>query len=111
MEAQIDIAEAVQLSAADSEFYGRFFFPKTCRQQSPQFHREMDKRLDGNSRYVSFMIFRDGAKTTKTRLYLSKRIAYGLSRTIILVGKSQSHAVFSIAWIKSTNFSSCLDIL
>lgn len=99
---QVDIQEAVKLGAADPEFFGRFFFAKTCRQPSPLFHRELDDALDDTDhRYVSSMIFRGGAKTSRLRLYVAKRIAYGLSRTILFVGKSQEHAVKSLEWLQS----------
>lgn len=97
---QLDPAELVQLAAVDSDLYGRVFFPKTCRQPSPEFHREMDRVLDDpRNRYVSFQVFRGGAKTTKLRLFTSKRIAYGISHTILFVGKSQDHAVKSVEWL------------
>jgi predicted phage terminase large subunit-like protein len=99
---QVDIREAVQLGAADTEFFGRFFFPKTCRQPSPAFQRELDEALDDTDhRYVSAMVFRGGAKTSRLRLYVAKRIAYGLSRTILFVGKSQEHAVKSLEWLQN----------
>lgn len=97
---QVSMAELVQLCAVDNDLYAHTFFPKTARQASPQFHREMDKKLDGPDRYVAFMIFRDGAKTTKIRLFFSKRIAYGMSRTIVVVGKSQDHAIKTVSWLK-----------
>ncbi len=96
---EIGIAEAVELGAVDAEFYARFFFEKTMKQSSPPFHRRMDRALDGPSRYVAFMVFRGGAKTTKVRLYLSKRIAYAISFTIVVVGKSQDHAARTVEWL------------
>ena len=96
---EISIEEAVQLAATDTEFYGRFFFPKTIRQRSPEFHRLMDRKLEGPSRKVSFMVFRDGAKTTKLRIFLSKRVAYSISRTIVIVGKSQDHSRRTVEWL------------
>jgi hypothetical protein len=98
---QISISDAVLLAAEDSEFYGRFFFPKTCRQKSPPYAAELDEVLDNTTdRHVSAMIFRGGAKTTKLRLYMSKRVAYSISRTILVVGKSQEHAARSVGWLK-----------
>jgi len=97
----IDLQEAVQLSAIDTDFYGRFFFPQTIRQKSPDFHALMDAKLEGPSRKVSFMVFRDGAKTTKLRIFLSKRIAYAVSRTILIVGKSQDHSRRTVEWLMS----------
>jgi len=92
--------EAIDLGAVDNDFYAHFFFPKTARQESPVFHQWMDDLLDNpQNRYVSFSIFRDGAKTTKVRLFLSKRIGYGISHTILVVGKSQDHAKRSVKWV------------
>ena len=98
---KIELSEAVQLAAIDTDFYGRFFFPQTIRQKSPPFHALMDAKLEGPSRKVSFMVFRDGAKTTKLRIFLSKRIAYAISRTILIVGKSQDHSRRTVEWLMS----------
>lgn len=98
-EESISLQEAVELSAVDSIFYSRFFFPQTARQKSPRFHQDMWAKLDGPSRYVSFMVFRGAGKTTLLRLYTSKRIAYALSRTILYIGKSQDHARRSVEWL------------
>lgn len=95
----VSLDEAVSLGAVDSIFYSHFFFPKTVRQGSPEFHRMMWESLDGPSRLVSFMVFRGGAKTTLLRIYTSKRIAYTISRTILYVGKSQDHARRSVEWL------------
>jgi len=92
--------ELVQLAAVDNDFYGRFWFPETCRQPSPWFHKKMDEILEApGTRLAGFEIFRGGAKTTKLRLFSSKRIAYGISRTMVYVGKSQDHARRSIEWL------------
>lgn len=96
---EVSVEEAVELSAVDPEFYARFFFPNTVRQPSPPFHADMDELLDGPARKVSFMVFRGGAKTTKVRLYLSKRIAFSISRTIVVVGKSQDHSRRTVEWL------------
>ncbi len=93
--------EAIELGAIDSEFYNRHFFSKTCRQSSPDFHRDCLQLLEAPSeRYVGIKIFRDGAKTSLLRLYASKRIAYGISRTILIVGKSETAAMKTIDWFR-----------
>lgn len=97
---QIGIGELVGLCAEDDELYARTFFAKTVRQTSPSFHREIDRVLLSDDRYVSIMVFRDGAKTSKLRLFTSKRIAYGISHTILFVSNSQGHSVKSLEWIK-----------
>lgn len=92
--------ELLFAAAEDSELFGRLFFPKTCRQKSPHFHKEMDRVMeDPRNRYVSFQVFRGGAKTTKLRLFAAKRIAFAISRTILIVGKSQDHAAKTLEWI------------
>lgn len=97
---QVSLAELVNLCAVDDELYARTFFAKTVRQASPPFHHEIDLALQGSSRYVSVMVFRDGAKTSKLRLYTSKRIAYGMSHTILFVSSSQGHSIKSLEWVK-----------
>jgi len=63
-------------------------------------HAEMWKASENHfNRYVNFKIFRGGAKTTFGRVFLSKRIAYGISRTILIVGKSQDHAIRTVEWL------------
>lgn len=99
-EEQIGLGELVRLCAVDDELYARTFFPKTVRQVSPPFHREIDKALSSSARYIDVMVFRDGAKTSKLRLFASKRIAYGISHTILFVSSAQSHAIKSLEWVK-----------
>lgn len=96
----VDVNELVQLCAIDGTLFGQAFFPKTVRQAPPAFHYELDKLLDSTDRYVSMEVFRGGAKTTKLRLFMARRIAYGISRTILIVGKSQGHASRSLIWLK-----------
>lgn len=97
----INREEAIELGAIDTEFYNSHFFPKTCRQSSPDFHRDCLKLLeDPRERYVGIKIFRDGAKTSLLRLFASKRIAYGISRTILIVGKSETAAMKTIDWFR-----------
>lgn len=99
--AQISLPDAVVLGATDSLFYSRFFFPRTVRQESPDFHRDVWARLEEpGQRYVGLKIYRDGAKTSLARLFLSKRIAYGVSHTILAVSKAEAHAVRTVRWIK-----------
>lgn len=95
----VDPLEAVQLGVTDSIFYTRFFFPKAARQRSPEFHGLMWTTMEGPFRKAGFAVFRGGAKTTLFRLYASKRIAYALSRTILIVGKSQDSAKRTVEWL------------
>jgi hypothetical protein len=97
---EINFGEILERGATDPGFYGQFFFPRAVRMTPPPFHLKLDNILeDRSSRYVDSMVFRGGAKTTKLRIYTSRRIAYGISHTILFVGKSQEHAVRSVEWI------------
>jgi hypothetical protein len=92
--------DAIMLGAQSLEMYGKIFFPKTFRQESPAFHREIGEQLYANDRYNAFEVFRDGAKTSLLRVFTSQRIAYGISRTIMYVSSSQTHSIFSLRWLK-----------
>lgn len=97
---EVDPIEAVRLGAIDSIFYGHYFFPETTRQESPPFHRDVwDLFENPMNRFANCEIFRGGAKTTIARLFMSKRIAYGISHTILFIGKSEGHAARSIEWL------------
>ena len=97
---QITPHQAVLLGAESLTKYGKLFFPRTFRQESPPFHEKIGSALYGPARYNAFEVFRDGAKTTLLRVYASQRIAYGLSRTIMYVSVSQQHAMFSLRWLR-----------
>lgn len=92
--------ELVMLSAADSEMFGRTFFPRAFRQDPPLFYRDFWNALEGDKRLVNVQMARGFSKTTRLRVYTAKRIAYGLSRTILYIGKSEGHAIRSIKWLK-----------
>jgi phage terminase large subunit-like protein len=98
----VSLAELVKLCAVDSELFGHTFFPRAARQRAPAFHREIDAILDDpRSRLVHLRCFRGSAKTTKLRIFTAKRIAYGISRTILYVGASEGHAIRSIQWLRT----------
>ena len=94
-------AQAVQLGATSLVLYGKLFFPKTFRQESPLFHEEIGQALMSRQhRNIGIEVFRDGAKTTLLRTFISQRIAYGISRTILVVSASQGHSILTLRWIK-----------
>lgn len=96
-------AEAVQLGATSLPLFGRLFFPKTFRQASPDFHEQIGQVLMSSRpeyRNVAIEVFRDGAKTTLLRTYAAQRIAYGISRTILIVSSSQAHSIYTVRWLK-----------
>ena len=96
----VEPEELVKLCAVDTELFGKTFFPRTLRQDSPSFAPKVWDVLDGNDRCVNLCMFRGSAKTTRTRIYMAKRIAYNVSRTILITGKSESHAVRTLQWMK-----------
>lgn len=103
--------EAIQLGAVESTLFNRVWFPKTFRQEPALFHPDIYSMLDDPSkRYINIQVCRDGAKTTILRAYSAKRIAYGLSRTILYIAINETKAIQSLSWIKhqiETNKSFC----
>lgn len=99
MSAVRDFSEAVELGVSDSVFYSHFWFPKITRQDSAPFHSDLWTLFEGN-RFSNAEIFRGGAKTSVARLFMSKRIAYGISHTILFIGPNRDpHASASVTWL------------
>lgn len=98
---RITLREAVELGALDSAFFYRTFFPKTSRLPSPPMHKQVDAVLDSTDRYVNILMSRGWAKTSKLRMFAGKRIAYGISNTILFVGASEKHTRRSIRWLRT----------
>lgn len=94
--------ELVKLCAVDSELYAKTFFPQTFRHTSPSFARSLWEPLENPSvRLCNLVCFRGSSKTTRLRVFASKRIAYGVSRTILYVGASEGDAIRSVGWIRN----------
>lgn len=98
--AVIGRSELIELCAVDNELFEKTFFPETVRQKQAHFHPEVWKLLESSARQVNIQLHRGSAKTTKLRLFTIKRIAYGMSRTVLYVGISQEKAIQSISWIR-----------
>jgi phage terminase large subunit-like protein len=99
--ARLTPAELIEVCEPGLSLYARYFFPKTVRQESPDFHEEIARAIESPAhRYFSCEIFRGGAKTTVLRLLTSKRIAYGISRLILYVSETQDHSKRSLRWIR-----------
>ena len=102
MSVQVKLEELVKLAAVDSELYAHSFFPKTFRQNSPPFAKDLWEPLENPSaRLVNLLCFRGAGKTTRLRCFASKRIAYGISRTILYIGASERDAIRSVQWIRT----------
>ena len=98
----ISLAELTKLCAVDSELYAKTFFPKTFRQEAPAYAGQLWSPLeDPAARLVNILAFRGSSKTTRARTFASKRIAYGISRTILYVGASERDAIRSVQWVRT----------
>lgn len=98
----ISQAELVKLGAVDTELFARSFFPTTFRNPSPKFGKEIwDVLDDPRVRLANIIAFRGSSKTTRLRVFCAKRIAYGISRTIVYIGASETKAVESVNWIRN----------
>lgn len=95
-----DADDLVDAAAADSVYFGQVFFPKSIRQETPIFHRSIWDLFESRARLCSAEVFRGGAKTTIARVYSAKRIAYGVSHTILYIGPSERKALESVRWLK-----------
>lgn len=93
--------QLIELGRKSPDAFYHIFFPRTVRQPSADFHLEVDAALeDSTARVVLLEMFRDSAKTTRLRLFMARRIAYGLSKTIFFLGASEGHAARSCRWIR-----------
>lgn len=100
-EAVVPASELAELCAQDTELYARTFFPQTFHQRTPEFHREILRDLDNPSiQFQAEEVFRGGGKTTLLRIFTSKRIAYGISRTILFVSETIDQSIESLKWLK-----------
>jgi hypothetical protein len=96
------VKEIVALGAVDSLLYCKTWFPKTFRQGFGLYARPTWNILDDpNKRLCNIILPRGFAKTTNLRAFASKRIAYGISRTIVYIGKSERHARRSVRWLRT----------
>ncbi len=99
---RLSTKEAIDLGAEDSLFFYATFFPKTCRSPFAKFHVPVCEGLENpHCRFINLQMYRGSAKTSLLRMYAARRIAYGLSKTILLIGASEDHAARSVTWLKS----------
>lgn len=99
---EVSIKELAILMASDGELFGKTILPNTFRQEMAPFHKDVWELLeDRTHRNVAIKMFRGSAKTTLLRAYTLKRIAYGVSRTILFTSASQGHAIKSVLWIRN----------
>lgn len=93
--------ELFRLCAVDGVFYSRTFFPKTFRQGSPAFHRDFWTKVEDPAYdFFAAEVFRGAGKTTLARSFISKRIAFGLTRNTLAVAISESMAIHTVTWLR-----------
>lgn len=98
----LDRAELIKLCAVDSDLFGRTYFPKAARQKPAIYDKQLWDAIENpNHRFLNLRVFRGGAKTTRLRIFTAKRIAYNVSKTILYIGASESHATRSIQWLRA----------
>lgn len=98
---EVSIGEVVTLCAGDPILFCKTFFPKTFRQEFALFHEDLWNLLEDRAhRHTAISVFRGGAKTTILRVFTAKRIAYGISNTILFVSEAQEHSKKSLDWLR-----------
>jgi phage terminase large subunit-like protein len=98
---EVSLEEVVRLGGRHTAMFAHSFFPKTFRQEDPPFDDEIWAVLDDpRYRFVNIQSFRDSGKTTKLRTFIAKRVAYGVSKTILYLGASESKALRSVNWLR-----------
>lgn len=99
--AKSTINEILEISIHNTPFFGSYFFPNAIRQDSPDFHYDICRAIeDPRNEKVAVKVFRGGAKTTLARVVCAKRIAFGLSRTILIVSETAEHSYETVKWLK-----------
>lgn len=99
---QSDLQEIVKLAAIDYRLFCTAFFPKTFRDSFPDYSDRLWDPLDSRaSRFLNYQIYRGGSKTTSVRGFIAKRVAYALSRTIMVIGATEEKASKTVRWLKA----------
>lgn len=95
------LSEILDICTVNTPFFGQYFFPRAVRQGSPDFHYEICTAIENpENEKVAVKVFRGGAKTTLARVILGKRIAFGISRTILVVSETAEHSYETVKWLK-----------
>lgn len=95
------MAELVSLCAVDYRLFCRTFFPRTFRDDFPEYSDRIWLPMEAHGvRFLNLQIFRGGAKTTNCRGYTARRIAYGISRTVLIITAAADKAEKTVRWLK-----------
>ena len=100
-EALVPASQLADEFARDTVLYCHTFFQGAFRDKTAPFQRQVFEDVDNPLiRQLGIEVFRDGAKTTILRAATSKRVAYGISRTILYVSASMGHSLRSVRWLR-----------
>lgn len=98
---QLSLKEIVQYGIVDYRLFTKAFFPKAFRDDFPDFADRTWDALDSRvARFLNMQMYRGSSKTTTLRGFIAKRIAYAMSRTIMIIAASYEKATKTIRWIK-----------
>lgn len=96
------VGELVRLSAEDPTLFNKAFFPRATRQSAPPKHQEITAAFDDpRKRFINLRAFRGSGKTTLFRLFMARRVAFGISKTVLLLGSNDSKAAQSVTWLRN----------
>jgi phage terminase large subunit-like protein len=94
--------DVAKLGATNPRLFVRAYFPNTFRDEMPPFFDRIWAPLESPKVvFVNFQLFRGSSKTTNVRAFIGKRIAYALSRTILVICASQPKAELIVKWIRT----------
>lgn len=94
--------EIAELGATNPRLFCRAYFPSTFRDPFPPFFDRIWSPLESPKvTFVNMQLFRGSSKTTNVRAFIAKRIAYALSRTILIICASQDKAEQTIKWVRN----------
>lgn len=100
-EAETSWKEIVTLGATNPRLFCKAFFPKTFRDEFPPYFDRVWHPLESPLvTFINLQLFRGSAKTTNIRAFIGRRVAYALSRTILIICASQDKAEYTVKWLR-----------
>lgn len=97
----MDAQELVELGVTSPPLWAVAAFPRAMRGAPPPFHSALWRLLTSPDRLCCLLCFRGSGKTTLLRAFTLWRIAYGLSKVVLFVSRSQANAERSLQWIRA----------
>lgn len=100
-EKDVQIEEVMLELFSNHRLFAQEFFPLLVRQEDAPFHALIDEKLWAPSRKLAIKAFRGSAKSSRVKLYLAKKIAYSLTRTVLITSQSLALAEDIVTWLKT----------